>query len=51
MTTEAQTALAATGLLGSWRAEIGWSREAESTMAERDTTPFFEAFTAQHRGT
>lgn len=43
--------LAASGLLGSWRAEIGWSRDAETTMAERDTTPFFEVFTAQHRRT
>lgn len=32
--------LIASGLLGSWRAEIGWNPGAEDTMAERDTTPF-----------
>lgn len=38
-----------TGLLGSWRAEIGWGRDSGATMAERDTTPFFEVFTELHR--
>ncbi|MBP2000287.1 NAD-dependent dihydropyrimidine dehydrogenase PreA subunit [Paenibacillus shirakamiensis] len=38
------------GLLGSWRFEIGWGTQEKATMAERDTTPFFEVFTAQHRG-
>ncbi|MFE4709973.1 MULTISPECIES: 4Fe-4S binding protein [Paenibacillus] len=42
--------LVSSGLLGSWRAEIGWSRDSVSTMAERDTTPFFETFTEQYRG-
>ncbi|SEU25715.1 4Fe-4S binding protein [Paenibacillus sp. NFR01] len=42
--------LAASGLLGSWRTEIGWGPRAAGTMAERDTTPFFERFTAAHRG-
>ena len=28
------------GLLGSWRAKIGWSKGSDSTMASRDTTPF-----------
>ncbi|GIO14904.1 hypothetical protein J19TS2_44590 [Cohnella xylanilytica] len=37
------------GILGSWRAEIGWSKGADSTMAERDTTPFFETFTERNR--
>ncbi|CAM4328957.1 4Fe-4S dicluster domain-containing protein [Paenibacillus typhae] len=42
--------LIASGLLGSWRAEIGWNPGAEDTMAERDTTPFFEVFTEANRG-
>ena len=42
--------LIASGLLGSWRAEIGWNPGAEDTMAERDTTPFFEVFTEAYRG-
>ena len=42
--------LAASGLLGSWRAEIGWSKRSDLTMAEKDTTPFFEIFTDRHRG-
>ncbi len=41
--------LIASGLLGSWRAEIGWNPGAEDTMAERDTTPFFEVFTEANR--
>ncbi|WP_042195981.1 4Fe-4S dicluster domain-containing protein [Paenibacillus camerounensis] len=41
--------LIASGLLGSWRAEIGWNPGAEDTMAERDTTPFFEEFTETFR--
>ncbi|MEK4060872.1 MULTISPECIES: 4Fe-4S binding protein [Paenibacillus] len=42
--------LIASGLLGSWRAEIGWSPGVQDTMAERDTTPFFEVFTETYRG-
>jgi ferredoxin len=42
--------LIASGLLGSWRAEIGWNPDAADTMAERDTTPFFEVFTEAFRG-
>lgn len=42
--------LIATGHLGSWREEIGWSKRSSRTMAEKDTTPFFEIFTKQHRG-
>jgi len=42
--------LISSGLLGSWRAEIGWSTNSAATMAERDTTPFFEVFTEQYRG-
>lgn len=41
--------LIASGLLGSWRNEIGWNPGAEDTMAERDTTPFFEVFTEAYR--
>ncbi|MNC73747.1 hypothetical protein D3C75_1250020 [compost metagenome] len=41
--------LIASGLLGSWRAEIGWSPGAADTMASRDTTPFFEVFTEANR--
>ncbi|PQP88969.1 4Fe-4S dicluster domain-containing protein [Paenibacillus sp. AR247] len=37
------------GWLGSWRAEIGWTAGSETTMAARDTTPFFEQFTKTHR--
>ncbi|MDO7907990.1 ferredoxin family protein [Paenibacillus sp. JX-17] len=44
-----EKALIQQGLLGSWRAEIGWGRNVETTMAERDTTPFFEVFTETHR--
>lgn len=42
--------LITSGLLGSWRAEIGWNAGAPDTMAERDTTPFFEVFTERYRG-
>ncbi|KAA8998781.1 ferredoxin family protein [Paenibacillus spiritus] len=42
--------LASAGLLGSWRSEIGWSPGVPDTMAERDTTPWFEEFTLRHRG-
>ncbi|GIP45974.1 hypothetical protein J45TS6_44330 [Paenibacillus sp. J45TS6] len=41
--------LRSSGLLGSWRSEIGWNKGALSTMAERDTTPFFEVFTEKYR--
>lgn len=41
--------LVRSGRLGSWRAEIGWTKGSDSTMADRDTTPFFEVFTAMHR--
>lgn len=44
-----EIALAAAGMLGSWRREIGWSKGTDSTMAERDTTPFFETFTDRYR--
>jgi len=37
------------GRLGSWRAEIGWTPGVEHSMAERDTTPFFEVFTEFER--
>lgn len=42
--------LISSGLLGSWRAEIGWTPGTVGSMAERDTTPYFEVFTEQHRG-
>ncbi|GAB6988797.1 4Fe-4S dicluster domain-containing protein [Paenibacillus pini] len=42
--------LIASGILGSWREEIGWGQRSGDTMAERDTTPFFEVFTEQYRG-
>ncbi|EFM11843.1 conserved hypothetical protein [Paenibacillus curdlanolyticus YK9] len=41
--------LIASGQLGSWRAEIGWHKNAATTMAREDTTPFFETFTAANR--
>ncbi|CAH1209320.1 Choline trimethylamine-lyase activating enzyme [Paenibacillus plantiphilus] len=31
------------GLLGSWRAEIGWSKEREGSMPLRDTTHFLNS--------
>lgn len=46
----AEETLVFSGLLGSWREEIGWSRGAEDTMAARDTTPWFEVFTEHNRG-
>ncbi|OAB47224.1 4Fe-4S binding protein [Paenibacillus antarcticus] len=42
--------LISSGLLGSWRQEIGWGQGSGASMAERDTTPFFEVFTEQYRG-
>lgn len=41
--------LIASGLLGSWREEIGWSKTSEGSMAQRDTTPWFEIYTEQYR--
>lgn len=42
--------LITSGLLGSWRAEIGWTPGSVGSMAERDTTPYFEVYTEQYRG-
>ncbi|WP_127537036.1 4Fe-4S binding protein [Paenibacillus illinoisensis] len=44
-----EEALIHSGMLGSWRAEIGWGPGADGSMAERDTTPYFEIFTEQYR--
>jgi len=33
--------LISSGLLGSWREEIGWGQGSGESMVERDTTPFF----------
>ncbi|BCG61074.1 4Fe-4S dicluster domain-containing protein [Paenibacillus sp. URB8-2] len=43
--------LIGSGLLGSWREEIGWNPGSTSTMAARDTTPMFEIFTERYRRT
>lgn len=32
------------GLLGSWREEIGWSARSKGSMAQNDTTPFIEIY-------